>query len=112
VKRSDNQPSKTDRPKGGVYQLLGGPVKSNLELAKTASPVTYVSDDDPPALILHGTADKVVYPVQSKHLVAAYDEKNLSATLILEPKAGHGWKPGDEEKSKILAFLKSIFTSA
>ena len=110
VKRSDNQPSKTDEPKGGVYQLLGGPVKSNLDLAKIASPVTYVSKDDPPLLIFHGSNDKTVFLDQSEFLKDAYQQKNLEVSLNIVPDAGHGWKtPAAGERAKISAFLKSIF---
>jgi len=110
VRRSENQPSKTDHPKGGVYQLLGGPVKSNLELAKTASPVTYVSKDDPPLLIFHGSNDEVVFPDQSKFIQDAYRQIDLKVSLNIVPEAGHGWKkPATDERRKILAFLKTIF---
>ncbi len=110
VKRSENQPSKTDDPKGSVYQLLGGPVKENLEAARKASPVTHISEGDPPILIIHGGKDKTVYLDQSEHLEAEYERAGLEAMLHVEPDNGHGWKsPGKEEKRVVLDFLEKQF---
>lgn len=110
VKRSENQPSKTDDPKGSVYQLLGGPVKGNLEAARMASPVTYVSEDDPPILIIHGAKDKTVLLDQSEFLKEAYDSAGVEAILHVEEEKGHGWKtPGEDEKLLVLDFLERTF---
>jgi len=110
VKRSENQPSKTDDPKGGVYQLIGGPVKQNLEKAKFASPATYIDSDDPPLLILHGENDKTVFLDQSEWLRDLYQKAGLDVHLHVVPGAGHGWKkPSEEEKKRILAFLERHF---
>jgi len=107
VKRSENQPSKTDEPDGGVYQLLGGPVKENLEAARKASPVTYIDAGDPPLLILHGAKDKTVFLDQSEILAADYEEAGLEVQLHVEPENGHGWKkPTEAERKLVLAFLK------
>lgn len=51
---------KLSEPTGPVYKLLGGPIKEKLDVAKSASPVTFVSADDPPFLIVHGTDDRTV----------------------------------------------------
>jgi dipeptidyl aminopeptidase/acylaminoacyl peptidase len=112
VKRSETHPSKTDEPKGGVYQLLGGPVKENLEAARVASPVSYVSVDDPPLLILHGTKDRTVFFDQSEIMRDVYLEKKLEVTLHVVPGAGHGWKPQKGDKEQILQFLKRIYSLA
>lgn len=110
VKRSENQPSKTDDPKGSVYQLLGGPVKENLEAARKASPVTYISEDDPPILIIHGAKDKTVYLDQSEMLETAYMKAGLDAQLHVESEKGHGWKtPTEAEQEIVLGFLKTQF---
>lgn len=76
---------------GAVAGLLGGPVASRTELARQASPTTYVSADDPPFLIQHGTADCTVPWPQSNRL---YNQ----LTAVLAPNmvsytsftAGHG----------------------
>ena len=108
--RSRFQPSKTDHPNGGAYGLIGGPVQENLELANQASPVTHISKDDPPLLLLHGLKDKTVYPRQSQHLHELYLQGGLQSQLLLGPDSGHGWKGfWPDEKETILEFLKKHF---
>ena len=48
------------RRPSAVDQLLGGPLEEKQELARPASPITYVTPDDPPFLLVHGTADGTV----------------------------------------------------
>jgi acetyl esterase/lipase len=43
-------------------QLLGGAVQENKEKAAKANPITYVSKDDPPFLIMHGDKGPTVQP--------------------------------------------------
>lgn len=105
VKRSENQPAKTDEPKGGVYRLLGGPVKENLDAAREASPATYISEDDPPLLIFHGDEDKTVYLDQSEWLFKLYGEAGLDVHLEVVKGSGHGWKRTPPEKEFVLTFL-------
>lgn len=111
VKRSENQKSKTDDPKGSVYLLLGGAVKENLEAARAASPVTYLSKDDPPMLIFHGDRDETVFLDQSEHLEKLSREAGLDVHLEVVPGAGHGWKITGKEKALVLAFLEKQFCS-
>ena len=107
VKRSANQPIKTDDPSGGVYRLLGGAVKENLEAARLASPANYVSEDDPPFLILHGDKDKTVFLDQSEILRDIYLERGLEVQLHVEVGAGHGWsKVSATERDLVLDFLQ------
>jgi hypothetical protein len=56
---------KQDKPDSAMALLLGGPVKDKKELAAKANPITYVSKDDPPFLIMHGDEDKLVPMSQS-----------------------------------------------
>jgi acetyl esterase/lipase len=50
----------SDFDEGMISQWLGGPVKDRQDLAKQASPLTYVDAEDPPVLIIHGTEDRLV----------------------------------------------------
>ncbi|MCS7167642.1 MAG: alpha/beta hydrolase [Gemmatales bacterium] len=77
-------------PKSVLAQLLGGTVEEKKELARLASPVTHASKDDPPFLILHGTADKVVPLAQSEYLENALRGAGVEVTLIRIDNAGHG----------------------
>ena len=109
VKRSENQSAKTDDPKGSVYRLIGGPVKKNLEAARRASPITYITKDDPPLLIFHGEKDKTVYLDQAEHLNNLYQKAGLDVQLEVMAGAGHGWKHNAREEKLVLGFLRKVF---
>jgi len=55
-----------------------------------ASPLTYVSTDDPPFLLLHGDADKVVPFNQSEIFEAALRKANVKVKLVRVNGGGHG----------------------
>ena len=38
-------------------QLVGVPIQEHPDLAGNANPISYVSEDDPPFLIMHGGED-------------------------------------------------------
>ncbi len=71
-------------------KLLGGSVLEVPEKAKLASPVTYVSPDDPPFLILHGDNDMVVPINQSQLLFEALKKAGVNVQLHIVKGAGHG----------------------
>jgi len=60
------------------------------ELLKSASPVTYLSKDDPPVLILHGDKDPLVPLSQGEYLHKRYQEMGLESSLHVIEGAGHG----------------------
>ena len=47
-----------------VAKLIGGGLHENPEKAKAASPITYVTANDPPVLTVHGTKDRTVPPTR------------------------------------------------
>ncbi len=61
------------------------------EIAREISPISHVSPDDAPTLIIHGDADKLVPLQQSEVMVAKLKEAGVEAKLIVKPGAGHGW---------------------
>ncbi|MGE3819033.1 MAG: alpha/beta hydrolase fold domain-containing protein [Isosphaeraceae bacterium] len=70
--------------------LIGGPLLKNPDAARAASPVSYVSADDPPFLIIHGTKDDVVPYDQSARLHDALHKAGVQTTLIPVERGGHG----------------------
>jgi len=66
-----------------------------------ASPVTYVSADDPPFLILHGEEDALVPIAQSEELLAKLQAADVQVELVPVANAGHGFKPVDGEISPV-----------
>jgi acetyl esterase/lipase len=79
-------PGTIEAPEG---QLFGGTIAQKRELAIAASPVTYVSKDDPPFLIVHGTNDPLVNMEQAELLQAALTKAGASATLVKIIGGGH-----------------------
>lgn len=65
--------------------------KRRLEIARQISPVYHVTKDDPPTLIIHGDADKLVPIQQAELLMAKFKEVGVPAELVVKKGAGHGW---------------------
>jgi acetyl esterase/lipase len=79
--------------KNALYKLFGGPIPQKLDLARKASPVTWVSKDDPPFLIIHGTADDIVPYGQSVRLRDELRKAGVPVELITVKDGDHGgWK--------------------
>ena len=57
------------------------------------SPVTYVSKDAPPFLILQGDKDRLVPPSQSQELYDRLKAAGANVNLVMVKKAGHGFIP-------------------
>ncbi|WDQ18566.1 alpha/beta hydrolase [Rhodopirellula sp. P2] len=93
VLRGKTQPERAYTDRSGSYALLGGKDGTVPEqMERLASPATYVSTDDPPLLIFHGTADKTVLLDQSERMVELYEALGLEVELIQHEGAGHGGK--------------------
>ena len=58
----------------GTFSFIGGSPKDHPDLARSASPVNYVHADEPPMLVVHGTADQLVPYLQAALLVGAMDK--------------------------------------
>jgi len=80
-----------DAPDSPESQLLGGPVQENRDKAARANPVTYVTKDDPPFLIMHGDKDPLVPLNQSELLADALKQAGVEVTFHIVPGAGHGF---------------------
>ncbi|MBN1422259.1 MAG: alpha/beta hydrolase [Planctomycetes bacterium] len=74
-------------------QLVGGPVAQKIEAVRRANPITYVTPDDPPFLIVHGDKDSTVPIGQSELLHAALKAKGVDSTLLVVKGGGHGFGP-------------------
>ena len=71
-----------------IEALLGGPLEKDKAKAITASPIHYVSKDDPPFLIVHGEGDRVIPVEQSRRFYEALQKAGVNATLKILP-VGH-----------------------
>jgi acetyl esterase/lipase len=72
-----------------IEGLLGGPLEKDKAKAIAASPIHYVSKDDPPFLIVHGEGDRVIPVEQSQRLYEALQKAGVNATLKILPQVGH-----------------------
>jgi acetyl esterase/lipase len=79
-----------DAPDSPESTLTGGPIQQNDDMCALANPITYIDRNDPPFLLLHGDADKIVPHCQSILLYNALQAKSVQSKLIIVPKAGHG----------------------
>jgi acetyl esterase/lipase len=69
--------------KTNFKSLLGPLPPDEMQNALVAaSPVTYVSSDDPPFLVVHATNDTIVPYAQSQELVAKLQAANVPVTFI------------------------------
>jgi len=71
-------------------KLIGGPVQENKEKAAKANPITYVTKDSAPFLIMHGEEDKVVPISQSELLDESLRKAGVECTFVRIPGNGHG----------------------
>jgi dipeptidyl aminopeptidase/acylaminoacyl peptidase len=65
--------------------------KKVKDILRRISPITHVSDDDAPTLIIHGDKDDLVPLQQSEIMVAKLKESGVPARLIVKKGCGHGW---------------------
>ena len=62
-----------------------------LEIGRQISPINHVSADDPPTLIIHGDADKLVPIQQAELILAKLKGAGVDSRLVVKPGAAHGW---------------------
>ena len=89
-------------------KLLGATVKDVPDLAKDASALDNVSEDDSPFLIMHGTADPGVPIIQSEKLHQALLKAGVESTFVALEGAKHGGPEFSSPVSKkvFLEFFK------
>ena len=73
-----------------VEALMGGPLPQNIQKAAAASPLTYVTADNPPVMTVHGTLDSIVPYEQSVLLDAALRKAGVPSYFITVKGGGHG----------------------
>lgn len=86
---NDKVDVKPDDEKGLMSLLLGGPRNKRLAEAKSASPVFYVTKDDPPFLHIHGSEDNLVPLSQAEEFDFTLRATGVSSLLLVGRGAGH-----------------------
>ncbi len=88
------------------------PDSPEMRIARDASPVSHVTPDDPPILLIHGDKDDVVPYDQSVNFAKKLSQAGVPSKLIRVPGAGHGPSfPGAEEPADIGSWAAEWFGS-
>lgn len=70
--------------------LIGCAIQDCAERVQAADPARYITDADPPLMILHGGSDPLVPHQQGERLYMALNKACREAVFISLPTAGHG----------------------
>ena len=73
-----------------------------LRVLREMSPMTHVTADDPPTILIHGDQDKTVPVEQSRSLVARLSDAKVPARLVVREGSGHAYA-GWEADTRLIA---------
>jgi acetyl esterase/lipase len=71
-------------------ELVGGAIQAHPEATAQANPITHITSDAPPFLVIHGDADPLVPYGQSVIFVEALRQANVPVTFYTVTGGGHG----------------------
>jgi len=94
-----------DAPDSPESRLIGGAIQENPDKAKNASPIEWVTGDDAPSLIVHGTADPLVPYPQSTALEEKLEAAGVETILLTVEDGGHGRGFGPSVNEAVTAFF-------
>lgn len=96
-----------EKPGTAIFKLFGGPMSQHLAEATAASPVTYVSKDDPPFMHIHGTSDNLVPYSQAQEFDAALGKAGVPSILLTGESGPHVFFSRDLVK-KVGTFFNDV----
>ncbi len=96
-----------DDPQSPESALVGAPIQERPDLARRADPITYVTADDPPFLIVHGDKDLTVPYNQSELLAEALTAGGVEHIFYTAKGGGHG-NGGEFASPKLPAMVKEF----
>lgn len=101
----------SEDPKSPESILIGATPVARPDLAKAASPLTYIDKNDPPFLIFHGEKDNIVSNRHSKLFNAWLNHFEVKNELTIVKDAPHFGTMYDVEeiRTKVIIFLKTEF---
>lgn len=104
---ASNPDTAVNNARNPVAILLGAQAIDRPDLAKRASPVTYIDKNDPPVLIVQGEKDESVPNTQSRLLNSWLAINGVQHQLIIVPNAPHYGVMFDTEdiRKNVFAFL-------
>jgi dipeptidyl aminopeptidase/acylaminoacyl peptidase len=89
-------------------KLVGGAIQEHPDRCRQASPLAYVTSDDAPFLVVHGTRDQVVAYNQSELLKESLERAKVPVGLLTVKDGGHGLG-GPVLDARVRAFLEHRF---
>ncbi len=93
-------------PKRKVFARVDDEQKIQAR-GREISPFYAATADDPPTLIIHGDADKLVPMQQAEIIVEKLKAAGVDAKLIVKPGAGHGWPAWEKDVSTFADWFDS-----
>lgn len=95
----------------GMAQHVFGTTDPAHPIFRAASPVTYITPDDPPFLILHGDRDQTVPLAQSQEFYDKLIAGGVEAQLIIVQGGGHGLSNPEEVPSpaELISLTRQFF---
>lgn len=91
-----------------IQELIGADPKARPDLAKAASPVTYLRGKAPPCLIMHGDIDEVVPLMQSKVFSERLLANGGKCEFLVVPGGRHDFYSFDLERHVGQFFDKTV----
>jgi acetyl esterase/lipase len=86
--------------------------KRLAEIARDISPVSHVTPDDPPTLIIHGDQDRLVPLQQSELMIDKLSKAGVKTNLVLKKGAGHGWMGMEKDETLLIDWFDKYLKKA
>jgi CHAT domain-containing protein/acetyl esterase/lipase/tetratricopeptide (TPR) repeat protein len=97
-----------DDPRSAESRLVGGAIRTHVDRVARANPMTYLSQDDPPFLILHGAADRIVPVDQARSFAQALEREGVPVTLRLLDSVPHRLA---SDPKQVVTWISDFFES-
>jgi acetyl esterase/lipase len=91
-------------PKTNSFELITDEEKRN-EIGRDISPITHVTKDNPPTLLIHGDKDQIVPLQQSETMAAKLKEAGVPCELIIGKDRIHNALIVHEQRPKLLEWF-------
>lgn len=92
-----------------MVPVFGKACKTDPDVYKKASPISYASRNAPPILMMHGNFDLIVPIIHSENLLKKLEDAGAMAKLITVNGEGHGWNGRESVRTTndAIAFLNA-----
>jgi acetyl esterase/lipase len=99
--------------RGEMLRRVFGITTNTNPILVRASPITYVTKDDPPFLIIQAEKDNIVAPIHAETLYQQLAQVGVPAQLVMVKNAHHCFPPSEQpiepSREKISALIADFF---